>query len=142
MTTRSDFDVSLRRLGEISMSVAPTQRWPWWAVRALAGKCEKGPHRYERQGPFTRRSQDRSPATPPTGTGDAPGRSVGSSDPDGLVTWPPQPPVGKPPGHCLDLRLRPIPLLPEEEREGSSIAPEPGATRGSTTFLSHTSGSG
>jgi hypothetical protein len=39
------------------------------------GKCEKGPHRYERQGPFTRRSQDRSPATPPTGTGDAPGRS-------------------------------------------------------------------
>jgi hypothetical protein len=48
-----------------------------------AGKCEKGPHRYERQGPFTgdRRA---SPTTPSTGTGDAPVDPVIFSDPTSL----------------------------------------------------------
>src|SRR5690348_13103406 len=67
---------------------------------------------------------------------------AGSSDPVGLVTWPPQPLVGKPSRHCLDLRLRPISSFPEEEREESSMRHDTVATRPSTTFLSHTPVSG
>ncbi len=39
-----------------------------------------------------------------------------SSDPGGPITWPPQRPPSKLGGHRVDLRLRPIPLSPEEVR--------------------------
>ena len=102
--------------------------------RALIGMSDKGPSLdVHRTGVLPRRR-------PVLVT--LPVDPAGSSDPDDLATWPSQPLVGKPPRHCADLRLRPIPSLPEEGREESSIAPRPGTTRGFTTFLSHTSGSG
>jgi hypothetical protein len=104
------------------------------ARRALIGMSDKGPS-----------LDDHGTEIPPRRRPvlvTLPADRAGSSDPDDLATWPPQPLVGKPPRHCADLRLRPIPLLPEEEREESSIARNPIATRPCSEFLSHTAGSG
>ena len=65
-----------------------------------------------------------------------------SSDPGGPITWPPQRPPSKLGGHRMDLRLRPIPLSPEEVRRESSTGRMPSPTRVFRAFSRHTSSSG
>ena len=65
-----------------------------------------------------------------------------SSDPGGPITWPPQRPPSKLGGHRVDLRLRPIPLSPDEVRRESSTGRMPSPTRVFLVFSRHTSSSG
>ena len=88
------------------------------------------------------RRQARGPS-PSTGTGDAPGRSsrlLRPRRPHHLASAAPLPASWA--SHRTDLRLRPIPLSPEEVREESSMARNPSPTRGFGTFSRHTSSSG
>jgi hypothetical protein len=123
------FAAGVRRRSSTSSLIAPgfAVRALGNVRRALIGMSDKGPSLDDRE---TKVSPRRRPVlvTLPVDRAD-------SSDPDDLATWPPQPLVGKPPRHCTDLRLRPIPLLPEEEREESSMAWNPTATRAFATFL-------
>src|SRR5262249_18598837 len=124
-----------RRLSVIWVHGCAESARSWGNVRrALIGMSDKGPslddHRTEVL-PRRRPVLVTLPVDP-----------ASSSDPDDLVTCPPQPLVASRRRHCLDLRLRLIPSSPEEEGEESSIRRAPLATRARATFLSHSSVSG
>src|SRR4051812_24682198 len=95
------------------------------------------------KGPSLASDPSRSPRPSPlTGKVTQPVDPVFDSDPGGPRHPASATPASKLAEHRTDLRLRPIPLFPEEGREESSMPGGPGTTRVRGHYLSHTWSSG